>query len=215
MKERVFSAAEEIATESGATPTPTVALVRVRAQCSNADATRYLREWRSERAEHFRAEANVPAMPAAVDQAVRRSTTTLWSVAVQAARAEHDAALAAARASVEESRAEADSLAAQADETASVLGRTEIAWMTQSLEDARAELEEVRAQAARGAVEGTEQLRVAFEDARATREASTAESALSSKAASLACESRCTTCLASGFHGGVGLSRCHDARKCS
>src|SRR5690606_24028964 len=106
VKQRVFEAAGELLVESGGVPT--VAMVRERARCSNADATRFLREWRGQHEQQVAQEADVPAVPANVEQVAQRSTRALWQAAVQAARAEHTVALAAAQAGVETARAEAD-----------------------------------------------------------------------------------------------------------
>lgn len=173
-RERVYLAADELLADTGSRPTVTA--VRAKAGCSNADATLFLREWRAERAEQAAADADVPAMPEAVEQLAARNAAALWKAAVFAARTEHEAALAAARAQVEDARAETDGLASQADDAAHAahLLTEEVARLTQQVEQLKADAAEQRAGAARINEEALAQARAAQEEAHAAREAAAA-----------------------------------------
>ncbi|NNH54928.1 hypothetical protein HLB15_22155 [Promicromonospora citrea] len=134
-KERVFQAADELAGEG--TPV-TVTTVRERAGCSNAAATRYLREWREER----RAQEQVlPELPASVTALVTRGVENLWGAAVQAARAEHEQEAAAADEALTAVVGEADALAARVDEADAELAQLR-AVLESAREHARAAQEE-------------------------------------------------------------------------
>lgn len=117
-RQRVFAAATQLANEG---VKPTVALVRDAAKCSSADATKFLREWKQERAQEAAAAADVPSVPGAVQQLAERTTTALWAAAVQAARTEFDAERAELLQNAEDARAEADELATELDKAAAEL----------------------------------------------------------------------------------------------
>ncbi|MGC5168706.1 DNA-binding protein [Luteimicrobium sp. DT211] len=114
VKTRVYEAADELLAETG--KRPSVALVRERARCSMADASRYVREWWTKAQEKAAGEQPVPGLPSPVAEAAQRSTLALWRAAIAAAREEHASASAAAQASVVEAQEAADALAAQVDE---------------------------------------------------------------------------------------------------
>lgn len=81
-KDRVYAAAERISAEKN----PTVATVREVAGVSNADATRYLKEWRLERDS---AGSRIAATPAPIAEQALRLAGTVWEEAVRSATAEH------------------------------------------------------------------------------------------------------------------------------
>lgn len=81
-KNRVYAAAESISAEKN----PTVATVREVAGVSNADATRYLKEWRAER---DGAGSRIAATPAPIAEQALRLAGTVWEEAVRSATAEH------------------------------------------------------------------------------------------------------------------------------
>lgn len=82
IKDRVYSAAERLSADRN----PTVATVREAAGVSNADATRYLKEWRSERDS---AGSKIAATPPAITEQALRLAGTVWEEAVRTATAEH------------------------------------------------------------------------------------------------------------------------------
>ncbi len=82
VKNRVFAAAGRIS----ATANPTVATVREAAGVSNADAGRFLKEWRAERDS---AGSKIAATPATITEHALRLAGTVWEEAVRAATAEH------------------------------------------------------------------------------------------------------------------------------
>lgn len=82
VKDRVYAAAERISVERN----PTVATVREAAGVSNADATRYLKEWRSERDS---AGSKIAATPPTITEQALRLAGTVWEEAVRTATAEH------------------------------------------------------------------------------------------------------------------------------
>lgn len=84
VQDRVYAAAESISAEQN----PTVSRVRETAGVSNADATRYLKAWRQERAA---AGSQVTATPQAVLEHAARLAGTLWADAVRVAGSEHAA----------------------------------------------------------------------------------------------------------------------------
>ncbi|WP_036962090.1 DNA-binding protein, partial [Promicromonospora kroppenstedtii] len=88
-KERVFQAADALVAEGAAV---TVTNVRERAGCSNATATKYLREWRETRAAESDARSALPELPSSVSALAERGIEALWGAAVEAARTEHEAA---------------------------------------------------------------------------------------------------------------------------
>ncbi|THJ65620.1 KfrA protein [Arthrobacter echini] len=84
VKERVYAAAETISAERN----PTVSSVREAAGVSNADATRYLREWREEKAA---AGSRIVATPQAVLEQAARLAGSVWADAVALATEQHAA----------------------------------------------------------------------------------------------------------------------------
>ena len=82
VKDRVYAAAERVS----ATMNPTVATVREAAGVSNADAGRYLKEWRAERES---AGSKIAATPPVITEQVMRLVGTVWEEAVRTATAEH------------------------------------------------------------------------------------------------------------------------------
>ncbi|PYI69753.1 KfrA protein [Arthrobacter livingstonensis] len=82
VKARVYAAAEQISTEKN----PTVATVREAAGVSNADAGRYLKEWRAERDS---AGSKIAATPTIITEQALRLAGTVWAAAVSTATAEH------------------------------------------------------------------------------------------------------------------------------
>lgn len=82
VKDRVYAAAERISAERN----PTVATVREAAGVSNADATRYLKEWRTERDS---AGSKIAATPPTITEQALRLAGTVWAEAVSTATAEH------------------------------------------------------------------------------------------------------------------------------
>ncbi len=82
VKDRVYAAAERIS----ATTNPTVATVREAAGVSNADAGRYLKEWRAERDS---AGSKIAATPPVITEQAMRLAGTVWAEAVRTATAEH------------------------------------------------------------------------------------------------------------------------------
>ncbi|MEO8221846.1 MAG: DNA-binding protein [Specibacter sp.] len=82
IKDRVYSAAERLS----ANRNPTVATVREAAGVSNADATRYLKEWRAERDS---AGSKIAAPPPTITEQALRLAGTVWEEAVRTATAEH------------------------------------------------------------------------------------------------------------------------------
>ncbi len=84
-KDRVFDAAAAVDREGGK---PTVATVRERAGVNNADATRYLREWREDRAA---AGTKIAALPSALVEQAQRVASAMWVEASSLAAASHAA----------------------------------------------------------------------------------------------------------------------------
>lgn len=82
VKDRVYAAAGRIS----ATGNPTVATVREAAGVSNADAGRYLKEWRAERDS---AGSKIAATPPTVTEQALRLAGTMWEEAVRTATSEH------------------------------------------------------------------------------------------------------------------------------
>lgn len=85
VKDRVFAAAEQISAERR----PTVSTVRAAAGVSNADATRYLKEWVEEKQA---AGGQVAATPAAVLEQAARLAGACWAEASALANERHTAA---------------------------------------------------------------------------------------------------------------------------
>ena len=88
VKDRVFAAAEQISVERR----PTVSTVRAAAGVSNADATRYLKEWLEERQA---AGGQVAATPPALLEQAARLAGACWAEASAIANERHAAAEAA------------------------------------------------------------------------------------------------------------------------
>lgn len=85
VKDRVFAAAEQISVERR----PTVSTVRAAAGVSNADATRYLKEWNEEKQA---AGGQVAATPPAILEQAARLAGAVWAEASTAANERHQAA---------------------------------------------------------------------------------------------------------------------------
>ncbi|MFJ6303098.1 DNA-binding protein [Pseudarthrobacter oxydans] len=85
VKDRVFAAAEQISAERR----PTVSTVRAAAGVSNADATRYLKEWVEEKQA---AGGQVAATPPAILEQAARLAGACWAEASAAANERHSAA---------------------------------------------------------------------------------------------------------------------------
>jgi chromosome segregation ATPase len=85
VKDRVFAAAEQISAERR----PTVSTVRAAAGVSNADATRYLKEWTEEKQA---AGGQVAATPAALLEQAARLAGACWAEASTLANERHAAA---------------------------------------------------------------------------------------------------------------------------
>jgi chromosome segregation ATPase len=88
VKDRVYAAAEQISAERR----PTVSTVRAAAGVSNADATRYLKEWSEEKTA---AGGQVAATPAALLEQAARLAGACWAEASALADGRHAAAEAA------------------------------------------------------------------------------------------------------------------------
>jgi chromosome segregation ATPase len=88
VKDRVFAAAEQISAERR----PTVSTVRAAAGVSNADATRYLKEWSEEK---LAAGGQVAATPPALLEQATRLAAACWAEASKQAAERHAAVEAA------------------------------------------------------------------------------------------------------------------------
>jgi chromosome segregation ATPase len=88
VKDRVYAAAERISAERR----PTVSTVRAAAGVSNADATRYLKEWSEERQA---AGSRLAATPTVLLEAAARLAGTAWAEASALADERHSAVEAA------------------------------------------------------------------------------------------------------------------------
>ena len=84
VKDRVFAAAEQISAERR----PTVSTVRAAAGVSNADATRYLKEWNEEK---LAAGGQVAATPPALLEQATRLAAAVWAEASTQAAERHTA----------------------------------------------------------------------------------------------------------------------------
>ena len=140
VQERVYSAAEQISAERN----PTVSSVREAAGVSNADATRYLKQWREEKAA---AGTKIAATPQAVLEHAARLAGTVWAEAARLADDRH----AAVQAQWERERKDKDhelaELVADLDRTAADKDR-EIARLAAELEAAARHVEGAEANAA-------------------------------------------------------------------
>lgn len=150
VKDRVFAAAEEISAERR----PTVSTVRAAAGVSNADATRFLKEWHVEKRAAGGQVAQTP--PALLEQAARLAGA-MWAEASTAAaerhavveaswvreRAEKDQEIAELVADLDRATSEHEAATARhADEVAKVTGQRDalerqLATVTRQLEEAR------------------------------------------------------------------------------
>ncbi|BCW86450.1 hypothetical protein NicSoilE8_41230 (plasmid) [Arthrobacter sp. NicSoilE8] len=150
VKDRVFAAAEEISAERR----PTVSTVRAAAGVSNADATRFLKEWHEEKRAAGGQVAQTP--PALLEQAARLAGS-VWAEASAAAaerhaaveaswvreRAEKDQEIAELVADLDRATAEHAAAATRhADEVSTVTGQRDaldrqLAAVTRQLEDTR------------------------------------------------------------------------------
>ncbi|MFB0840106.1 DNA-binding protein [Arthrobacter sp. E44] len=84
VKDRVFAAAEQISAERR----PTVSTVRAAAGVSNADATRYLKEWNEQK---LAAGGQVAATPPALLEQATRLAAACWAEASTLAAERHSA----------------------------------------------------------------------------------------------------------------------------
>ncbi|MDI3243019.1 DNA-binding protein [Arthrobacter sp. AL08] len=167
VKDRVFAAAEQISAERR----PTVSTVRAAAGVSNADATRYLKEWVEEKQA---AGGQVAATPATVLEQAARLAGACWAEASTVANERHAAAEAVWAQEKKDLGQEISELVADLDKvtgekdaavtelTARVNAlKTQAAEMTAQLEQARAAEQQASAAAADAAA------RVAAAEARA------------------------------------------------
>jgi chromosome segregation ATPase len=178
VKDRVFAAAEQISAERR----PTVSTVRAAAGVSNADATRYLKEWNEEK---LAAGGQVAATPPALLEQATRLAAAVWVEAstqaaerhtvVEAAwaqeRKDKDQEIAELVADLDKAAAEKESAAAefQARITAAESG---VKALEQRLGALGSELEEARAaeRAAAGAAAEVEKKLASAEARSATLE---------------------------------------------
>jgi len=170
VKDRVYAAAERISAEKN----PTVATVREAAGVSNADATRYLKEWRAERDS---AGSKIAATPATITEQALRLAGTVWAEAVQTATAEHAIIEKAWRDEKAHKDREINELAADLDTAARTHQeavkelRTQVEESEQAARDNAAAAAEVREQlalAARKHAEDIAELKSQLAEARAT-----------------------------------------------
>lgn len=167
VKDRVFAAAEQISAERR----PTVSTVRAAAGVSNADATRYLKEWVEEKQA---AGGQVAATPATVLEQAARLAGACWAEASAVADERHAAVEAVWAQEKKDLGLEISELVADLDEVtgkkdaavAELTARvnvleTQAAEMTAQLEQARAAEQQASTTAADAAA------RVAAAEARA------------------------------------------------
>lgn len=170
VKDRVYAAAERISAEKN----PTVATVREAAGVSNADATRFLKEWRTERDS---AGSKIAATPATITEQALRLAGTVWEEAVRTATAEHAIIEKAWRDEKAHKDREINELATDLDaatrthqETVKEL-KTQTEESNQAARDNAAAAAEAREQltlAARSHAEATAELKSQLAEARAT-----------------------------------------------
>lgn len=171
VKDRVYAAAEEISAERR----PTVSTVRAAAGVSNADATRFLKEWNEEKRA---AGGQVAATPPALLEQAARLAGAIWSEASSTANERHAASQAAwvqERAEKEQEIAElvADLDVAAAEKEAAVTAHSDALARVQAQRDA---LERQLATVTRQLEECRESERTAAMNAAdATRKLATAE----------------------------------------
>lgn len=175
VKDRVFAAAEQISAERR----PTVSTVRAAAGVSNADATRYLKEWNEEK---LAAGGQVAATPPALLEQATRLAAAVWAEAsTQAAerhaavemawaqeRKDKDQEIAELVADLDKAAAEKESAAAEFQARITAL-ESGVKALEQRLAALGSELEEARAaeRAAAGAAAEAEK-KLASAEARST-----------------------------------------------
>jgi chromosome segregation ATPase len=157
-KARVYRAADAVDTEGRKV---TVTAVREAASVSNADATRFLREWREDRAKSGSAMAAMP--PKLVEQA-QRIAADLWREVSTEANAAHDEAQRAWELRRAEQDAELDALGQQLDEA-----NEEAAASARARDEALLVLTKERDDAVLAATAAREELDTATEAFRATQ----------------------------------------------
>ncbi|MHA7177349.1 DNA-binding protein [Arthrobacter sp. Sr24] len=170
IKDRVYSAAERLSADRN----PTVATVREAASVSNADATRYLKEWRAERDS---AGSKIAATPPTITEQALRLAGTVWEEAVRTATAEHAIIEKAWRdekahkdREINELAADLDTAARTHQETVKEL-KTQVEESNQAAREndaAAAEAREQLALAARKHAEDMAELKSQLAEARAT-----------------------------------------------
>jgi chromosome segregation ATPase len=175
VKDRVFAAAEQISAERR----PTVSTVRAAAGVSNADATRYLKEWNEEK---LAAGGQVAATPPALLEQATRLAAAVWAEASSQAAERHtavetawvqerkdkDQEIAELVADLDKAAAEKDSAAAEFQARIIAL-ESGVKALEQRLAALGSELEEARAaeRAAAGAAAEAEK-KLASAEARST-----------------------------------------------
>ena len=160
-KDRVFAAAEQISAERR----PTVSTVRAAAGVSNADATRYLKEWTEEKQA---AGGQVAATPPAILEQAARLAGAVWAEASSGAQERHAAAEALWAREKKELTEEVAELVADLD-TVTADKESAIAELTARVE----ELEHRLA----GNAEQLEQAQAAWQDATAAAAAAATRAA--------------------------------------
>ena len=153
VKDRVYAAAEQISAERR----PTVSTVRAAAGVSNADATRYLKEWSEEKQA---AGGQVAATPAVLLEQAARLAATCWAEASGLAEARHAAVEAAwaqekkdLNVEVSELVADLDKVSAEKDAAVTELAvritalETELAAAVEQLEQTKATEQEAAREA--------------------------------------------------------------------
>ena len=145
IKDRVYAAAETVSQEK----TPTVTAVRKSAGVSMADASRYLKEWKTDREAATRQIIEAP--PAVIEQG-QRVAAAIWNEAIKLADERHTAdqtkweeEKTALTAEVAELVAAADAAEAahkdksEQDERARAEAQSEVAAMTAAVQKAQSE----------------------------------------------------------------------------
>lgn len=167
VKDRVFAAAEQISAERR----PTVSTVRAAAGVSNADATRYLKEWTEEKQA---AGGQVAATPAALLEQAARLAGACWAEASALADERHAAVEAVWAQEKKDLNLEVAELVADLDKVSAEKDAavTELTGRVTALETdvaaAGVQLERARAAAQEAAREASESLtRLAAAEARA------------------------------------------------
>ncbi|EMY34998.1 KfrA protein [Arthrobacter crystallopoietes BAB-32] len=140
VKERVYAAAERISADRN----PTVSSVREAAGVSNADATRYLKQWREEKAA---AGTQIAATPQAVLEHAARLAGTVWAEAARMADERHAAVQARWEGERREKDQELAELVADLDRTTAEKDK-ELERLARELQAAAQRLEGAEANAA-------------------------------------------------------------------